>query len=546
MAWNTIWGPGDDFAIVSDPSFIQPYVSAMTERSLAFAIIGNPIGVAALPVVGADAVSTLGKWWEIQTKVYSYGHFFVKGSTSQALAGRYIIALSYVFGNCAISRSGTTVTLSLPTFPKPSYLGVAAERIQPFTAGVIVHVPAGLGTIPRPYLGYKTLSSVSPGSPTTPATVSYQIPAATPTHSVGATLSVRAAWPTANGWTRKFPREIWSLSNSGAAGQIARFTVRISSSWFGAEEDDPVFNSVVTTPLAERGLSGKLLRHNGATWVELPPTPGAEPDEVTAHGLIRAGDYVGHWIANETRDAINQCTVTVGREFNSAQDSTVMFPVIVGFYPQYAFFDFVVYDGQHGASSGQASSSYADAAAQYVLRLPQNLGGALFKRGSAEGDAISTSFWDLSGATLPLKYAGETIPAPGIARQMTGFFMCTRHDDAPGTGITYEYRSQGGPAERRFATIGASVIRSTFPPSNPYQLIGTPGFNVNQAPSAPVSPPGLNLVHVHECRPIASGMIFDYNVEGGFQYVGAGATPFPFTVKKTTRPPGPPAPSPTG
>jgi hypothetical protein len=114
------------------------------------------------------------------------------------------------------------------------------------------------------------------------------------------------SWPPPSGFTRKFPREIWSTANSGAAGQVARFTARINTVWYGPR-DGPDFERAVTTPLDQRDYSGRLFLHNGVAWVEHPGDPLPDgPDVVTDAGLIRPGDYIGAWIANGIRDALRR------------------------------------------------------------------------------------------------------------------------------------------------------------------------------------------------------------------------------------------------
>lgn len=118
-------------------------------------------------------------------------------------------------------------------------------------------------------------------------------------------------FPAPNGFTRKFPREIYALSNPGEEGQVARFTARIDTRWFG-HSAGPAFDTTVTTPEAERVHSGKLFRHNGTEWLPHSAAIGAGPDELSDFGLMRSGDYMGEWILNEIRDAINLLVWTVG------------------------------------------------------------------------------------------------------------------------------------------------------------------------------------------------------------------------------------------
>ena len=103
---------------------------------------------------------------------------------------------------------------------------------------------------------------------------------------------------------RKFPREIWSLSNPGASGQVARFAVHLGSQDTQAEPVElfpgVTYFPVVTTPEAEREHSGKIFQHDGAAW-RLAEDQSLRPDVVSKHGFAQEGDTFGPWIPADIR-----------------------------------------------------------------------------------------------------------------------------------------------------------------------------------------------------------------------------------------------------
>lgn len=94
-----------------------------------------------------------------------------------------------------------------------------------------------------------------------------------------------------NAWTRKYPREFDTL----AATQYRDTTAFANGHLAYNRADDRVY-----------------LRSAGA-WVVQPV--GTDADTITAYGQAQEGDFVGPWILNELRDAINDCvwfTLTAG------------------------------------------------------------------------------------------------------------------------------------------------------------------------------------------------------------------------------------------
>ncbi|MEM1207754.1 MAG: hypothetical protein AAGI54_00675 [Planctomycetota bacterium] len=84
----------------------------------------------------------------------------------------------------------------------------------------------------------------------------------------------------ADGFTRKYPREIESLVEGGSAGQRARST-----------------------------SDGKIYEHNGAGWI-LSLDQSAAPDTLIGYGNMGLGDYIGPWIFNELQAGIRQLSHT--------------------------------------------------------------------------------------------------------------------------------------------------------------------------------------------------------------------------------------------
>lgn len=158
----------------------------------------------------------------------------------------------------------------------------------------------------------------------------------------GLVKTTRTATPfPPTGFTRRWPREIWSLSCPGAEGQVARFSARLGSQWMGAATTDPLFDTPQTTPEAERVHTTRFFRHDGANWQPaasnvrdadvlsetrlvsgfgaVPYPPGEVPDY--------SGDYFGPVWLNELRDAINLLVWTAhGLQLSTFNASGLVLP----------------------------------------------------------------------------------------------------------------------------------------------------------------------------------------------------------------------------
>jgi len=163
-------------------------------------------------------------------------------------------------------------------------------------------------------------------------------------------------FPEPSGFTRKFPREIWAMGCSGDVGQVARFTARnpyvsgllvtffggsgwnyywgpdtpqsygvigtligtesslpsTNPLWYGDPPNASGFNQVVITPTCDIPRSGGIYQYiSPSGWTELPNST-LQPDTRTEYGEICPGDYMGWWILDNLRDALNQMVWTIG------------------------------------------------------------------------------------------------------------------------------------------------------------------------------------------------------------------------------------------
>lgn len=92
-------------------------------------------------------------------------------------------------------------------------------------------------------------------------------------HDFGSWMS--AAGLNSSGPTRKYPREIDDPSDPGSAGQVARSRA-----------------------------DGMIYEHDGSTWA-VAADQDQQPDTITTHGLPQTGDYIGPWLFDELKDALN-------------------------------------------------------------------------------------------------------------------------------------------------------------------------------------------------------------------------------------------------
>jgi hypothetical protein len=105
-------------------------------------------------------------------------------------------------------------------------------------------------------------------------------------------------WPIPNqsGWTRKFPRQITSLSSPGEEGWRARF---FHPQFFSHPNDNP----------AAREAHSFVHVFSFGAWV-IDTDPLALPDMLVGLGPIESGDYIGLWILREMRDALLRMRLT--------------------------------------------------------------------------------------------------------------------------------------------------------------------------------------------------------------------------------------------
>lgn len=120
------------------------------------------------------------------------------------------------------------------------------------------------------------------------------------------------AVPYPDGFSRRWSRTIYTLSQPGSAGQRALFTYW-ATIWTSCPTTDPLHGTLVTTPASEGKYSGRYFDHDGTQWVESPDQISL-PDTVEETGVRYwyRGDLVDNKMLEETREALNQMTVTVG------------------------------------------------------------------------------------------------------------------------------------------------------------------------------------------------------------------------------------------
>jgi hypothetical protein len=122
-----------------------------------------------------------------------------------------------------------------------------------------------------------------------------------------------SATPPPNGYRRRFPREIWSLSNPGVAKQVARFVVHVNTRDYQATPNAVGNFPAVTTPEDQYQHAGKIfVRSDAGAWVE-STDPAVFPDVVEKTGFAQPGDTFGPWIAEDIRAQLNACEVTFVR-----------------------------------------------------------------------------------------------------------------------------------------------------------------------------------------------------------------------------------------
>lgn len=117
-------------------------------------------------------------------------------------------------------------------------------------------------------------------------------------------------WPSPNGFTRQYTRQIHRIDVPGNAGDKAKFVVWKMNDGIPNSISYPVpITSPTPTDQYENAL--KIYSNDGTNWT---PATGANPkaDRVTKQGLGRGGDLFGPWIMNDVRDCLNLCTQTWG------------------------------------------------------------------------------------------------------------------------------------------------------------------------------------------------------------------------------------------
>lgn len=114
-----------------------------------------------------------------------------------------------------------------------------------------------------------------------------------------------AAGMNAAGFTRRFPRHIDNLSDTGTFGQRA---------FLGSEFESKI-----------------KYEHDGAAW-KVATDQGSAVDVMTDYGIAQNGDYVGPWLFNELHSGLNLLRWTVDDRLRGVEFSTGASPPIGDVY----------------------------------------------------------------------------------------------------------------------------------------------------------------------------------------------------------------------
>lgn len=118
-------------------------------------------------------------------------------------------------------------------------------------------------------------------------------------------------FPYPNGWSRYFPRTIYTVSQPGTNGWRARFEALAGiQPYYGVLSTDPLFSTSVSTPVGERKYTGQYFVYQSGAWAVDNSSQASPPDVVNETGatLAMPGDYITGQMLNDIRDAINSMT----------------------------------------------------------------------------------------------------------------------------------------------------------------------------------------------------------------------------------------------
>ncbi len=195
--------------------------------------------------------------------------------------------------------SSFTPSLLIENNPDPNDLFIYTELVSTYESGVIAYQDSG----------YSYFDNTPSGGGPLEKSLIYK-------------KYLQDEFPRPSGFRRYYPREIWSIANSGSVGQTARLIAKNSDPFYGLFEptkwyqngEGSGFKVQVKTPDEEVSFSNSIFEYiDSSGWVK-SENQSKNPDLILDYGIAQPGDYMGPWILNDLRDAINQLVWTYGIE----------------------------------------------------------------------------------------------------------------------------------------------------------------------------------------------------------------------------------------
>jgi hypothetical protein len=191
----------------------------------------------------------------------------------------------------------------------------------------------------------------------------------------GGTSGLVLSWadevfPPPTGFTRKFPREIHNIAETGVDGQRARFVFTqggrplASGGYYdqGSLIPDKRWDFAFT-PLEQKHYSGALFDYISASGGWIFSENQVKPaDIITTSGMPRVGDYMGPWILNDLQKAINllthvgYCPFWLQQYSNSFAKGSIGFPYL--FWSEQRQDSIETGFGQHAVFTSIGSTDY--------------------------------------------------------------------------------------------------------------------------------------------------------------------------------------------
>jgi hypothetical protein len=320
-------------------------------------------------------------------------------------------------------------------------------------------------------------------------------------------LSDRANWPGASGWTRKREREIYSLADTGSAGERARYIWVLSGTHEGVQTlRDKDGDPPPLSPVGELSYATKLLTHNGVTWV-LDADQSGRPDTLTLYGLPVAGDLFGPWILNDLQTALNDCVWTGAGGFIDDPGGMVADVGLKDLTNYEAGYIDPIGPWTFGGAVAGVQAAWFDTATPYLTGTGNNyvhLPGNPFQVGA--GFAVAGDYTEGTADKATAQPVIDLLPTH-CAHTVTLYVFSPSNDfgepwEASDSGLT------GPDVWTNLQTVGPTTNTAIE-----FNTIGNPATCPNPPPDAG---PDSSL-----CRFVVTDYFYlvKWNVAGGFQYV---------------------------